>query len=78
MALGTCHILFPRGRNNVVEVNARLHATPECFHEAMEDGVWQGVALVWAMVHFWFPSLVNVYEVAGGFPVGIDPSTWHS
>jgi hypothetical protein len=32
------------------------------------------VASALAMVHFWFLDLVDVYEVARGFPVSADPN----
>lgn len=68
LALGACHALIPRGVcDNVMEVNKHLHATSACFHEAVEEGVRQGAASALAVVHFHFPSLVDVSEVAEGF-----------
>lgn len=59
---------LPAGaHDNATEVNEHLSATPVRFHGAMEDGVWQGVASALAMVHFRFPSLVDISEVAEGF-----------
>jgi hypothetical protein len=37
----------------------------------MEDGVRQGAALALAAVHFRFHDLVDVHEVARGFPMGV-------
>lgn len=61
----------------MVEVNEHLRAASVSFHEAVEDGVWQGAASALAMVHFHFPALVDVSEVAdsSGTP-GI--LTWRS
>jgi hypothetical protein len=52
----------------------RLRAELECLYEAMEDGVCQGAASALAAVLFRFPGLVDVYEVAGGFPTSVDPN----
>lgn len=69
MALGACRALFPRGVcDNVTEVNKHLYTAPARFHEAVEVGVRQGAASALAVVHFLFPSLVDISEVAEGFP----------
>ena len=47
---------------------------PERFHKVMEDGVRQGAASTLAMVHFWFPGLVDIRKVVGGFLTGINPN----
>lgn len=63
-ALGACHALFPRKvHDNTVQVNAWLHLTPELFYKDVEDG---------AVVHFWFHDLVDVREVARGFPMDVN------
>ena len=75
MALGASRALFPREVcDNTAEVNAWLCTKPERFREATEDGVWQGAASALAVVHFRFPGLVDIHEVAGGFTAGIDPN----
>jgi hypothetical protein len=67
--LGVRHALFPWGvRDITVEVNEHLRAASVSFHEAMEDGVWQGAASALAMVHFRFLGLVDVSEVAEELP----------
>lgn len=72
--LGAFRTLFPRGvHDNTAKVNVWLQATPKRFHEAMEDSVQQGAVSALVTVHFWSPGLLNVREVAGGFPTGIDP-----
>lgn len=38
------------------------------FYEAVQDGVWQGVASTLAMVHFCFPNLVDVHDMVEGLP----------
>lgn len=45
VALGTCRALFPWGmHDNMTKVNEQLRTVPVHFHEATEDGIWQGVA----------------------------------
>ena len=56
----------------MAEVNAWLRAMPERFRKAMEDGVRQGAVSTLSTVHFWFPGSIDVHEVAGGFPRGVD------
>lgn len=67
-ALDTCHTLFPWGiRDNATEVIGWLCDMPSCFHDAVEDGVWQGTASALVVVHFRFCHLVDVHEVAAGY-----------
>jgi hypothetical protein len=54
--------------DNRVEVNEHLLIAPVCFHEAMEDGIRQGVASALAVVHSHFSNLVDIDEVAEGLP----------
>jgi hypothetical protein len=61
---------FVRLHDNTVEVNEHLRATPAHFCEAMEDGIRHEAASALAVVHFHFSDLVDISEVAEGFPRG--------